>query len=175
MHPEAGAHASSTLARRLIPPGGTSLRSRTPSHDSTAIRLCACGCGQQTKPYKRHSPSRGQFKGQPAKYVKGHTGGKVTSFDTVTDPETGCITYVTPHALPYRSLRPEPYSDVMQAHRATWIRAHGPIGEGYVVHHQCENKGCINLDHLELMEWGEHSRHHTRKACMTKAHESDSA
>jgi hypothetical protein len=38
---------------------------------------------------------------------------------------------------------------VMNAHRAVWIDANGPLEEGQVVRHKCDNKRCIRLDHLE--------------------------
>ena len=36
------------------------------------------------------------------------------------------------------------------AHRAAWEIANGPVPEGLVVRHKCDNRPCINLDHLEL-------------------------
>jgi hypothetical protein len=38
------------------------------------VTLCACGCGQPTRPYSRTRTYKGerQIKGQPAKFVKGH-------------------------------------------------------------------------------------------------------
>lgn len=36
------------------------------------------------------------------------------------------------------------------ASRMTWIKARGPIPEGLHVLHHCDNKLCVNLDHLHL-------------------------
>jgi hypothetical protein len=35
-------------------------------------------------------------------------------------------------------------------HRHQWICAHGPIPPGQHVMHTCDNRLCINLDHLRL-------------------------
>ncbi len=36
------------------------------------------------------------------------------------------------------------------AHRWNWIQAHGPIPDGMVVRHKCDNPPCVNVEHLEL-------------------------
>lgn len=35
-------------------------------------------------------------------------------------------------------------------HRKTWEDANGKIPEGLVVRHKCDNRKCINLEHLEI-------------------------
>ena len=44
-----------------------------------------------------------------------------------------------------------------QAHRITYEREHGPLPEGMIVHHVCENKLCVNVEHLQAMTVREHS------------------
>lgn len=44
--------------------------------------------------------------------------------------------------------------------RWVWEQHHGPIPEGYVVHHRDENPMNDDLENLELKKWGDHSRDH---------------
>jgi len=43
-------------------------------------------------------------------------------------------------------------------HRVIWEHARGEIPPGHDVHHECETKRCVNVDHLALLTHGEHSR-----------------
>lgn len=36
------------------------------------------------------------------------------------------------------------------AHRAVYAEAHGPIPEGMVIMHLCDNPRCFNLEHLQV-------------------------
>jgi len=58
------------------------------------------------------------------------------------------------------------------AHRVAWEEANGPIPEGLTVDHLCQNKACINVDHMELVTSGENSaRAHRLKAYCPRGHE----
>lgn len=36
------------------------------------------------------------------------------------------------------------------AHRVAWMTANGPVPDGLLVLHRCDNPPCVNLDHLYL-------------------------
>src|ERR1039458_9103910 len=48
----------------------------------------------------------------------------------------------------------------MSAHRLSYEAFNGPIPEGHLVHHECENPGCINPGHLMTLTPGDHQRRH---------------
>lgn len=39
---------------------------------------------------------------------------------------------------------------LQQVHRLEWAAHHGPIPDGMVVMHTCDNKRCYNIEHLQL-------------------------
>jgi hypothetical protein len=65
---------------------------------------------------------------------------------------TGCIEWTgTRHPQGYglaRRVVGEPIEP--RAHRRAWIMAHGPIPDGMLVLHSCDNPCCVNVEHLRL-------------------------
>lgn len=44
----------------------------------------------------------------------------------------------------------------VMAHKGAWQKINGPVPEGYQLHHRCENRPCIRVDHLQLVTDYEH-------------------
>ena len=45
-------------------------------------------------------------------------------------------------------------------HREVWSEVHGPVPDGFEVHHRDHNRSNNSLGNLELLEGTEHARHH---------------
>ena len=71
-------------------------------------------------------------------------------------------------------IRPDGYGGMKvdgrqtTAHVIAYIEANGPLptdspadgSKRWEVHHRCENRGCVNPDHLELLSAHEHKMRH---------------
>lgn len=59
---------------------------------------------------------------------------------------SSCIEWHTAPADGYPRMRVG--GRKVRVHRYFYEARRGPLPEGYVVHHVCENKRCVNVDHL---------------------------
>ena len=62
--------------------------------------------------------------------------------------------------------RPITYDGPRQqyVYRLLWEEEHGPVPDGMVLHHTCENAWCVNITHLEPQSRGEHAIEHGNAA-----------
>lgn len=64
----------------------------------------------------------------------------------------------------------------VHVHRLEWIKHHGEIPEGFVVHHKDENKMNWNIENLELISRGNHiSKHRESLLCAMGSRFGDNA
>ena len=62
----------------------------------------------------------------------------------------------------YRGEDGRPIEDGKYVYRILWEKANGPLPQGMVLHHKCDNVWCCNLKHLEPMTRAEHAAHHLK-------------
>lgn len=130
--------------------------------------FCHCSCGQQTSRATRSEPYTNRIKGEPMRFVAGHAGrfykGGTKPLSALCGAEDRG--YESP-CLIWRGFRDHNGYGVkrvdgraLAAHRYFWSIEHGPIPDGFVIHHKCRVQECIRLEHLEPMKHGDHSALH---------------
>ncbi len=123
--------------------------------------LCHCGCGRPAPIGKTTARSFGLVKGEPVRYINGH---HRMLPETYTVEDRG---YETPCWI-WRNAKHDGYGYIGRegrfhyAHRYFYEREHGPLPDGYQLHHECKVKNCIRLSHLMPLPVVEHQRVHPR-------------
>lgn len=59
----------------------------------------------------------------------------------------------------------------MLMHRAVYVDTLGPIPDDWDVHHTCETRNCVNVEHLIAVPHGVHSTLKQRKTHCPQGHE----
>jgi len=121
---------------------------------------CWCECGGDAPISTQSIIREGLVIGQPRKYIIGHHMRRYTEGYEVTDTGydtpcwlwTGCVAQVD-----YGVMSHERY-----AHVVFYEEAKGAVPEGMHVHHHCEQKRCVNPDHLEALTQLAHRRFHMK-------------
>ncbi len=116
--------------------------------------LCQCGCGGRTGIATRARKGQDWVKGQPVRFLRGH--GNRPTEDWTVDSETECWLWNWAKVRGYGRARQN--GRFTAAHRAVWQDRFGRAPDDMDVHHKCRNKGCVNPEHLELLDHRQHGR-----------------
>lgn len=120
--------------------------------------LCRCGCGQLAPMADRTRSARGQLKGEPIRFIKGHntlgTGSTLEErlwpkIDMGAAQGQGCWWWTAyKDRKGYGKISVD--SALRSAHRVVYELLIAPIPASMQLDHLCENKSCVSPDHLRV-------------------------
>src|SRR4051812_14865190 len=110
----------------------------------SGMRLCECGCGQPTRPARQTNTKLGWTKGEPIRYIVGHSGGHQDwkpldrFLDKTRLTDSGCWEWVgskTKWGYGSFRVRASEGGKLLHAHRWSYEHYVGAIPEGLEIDH----------------------------------------
>jgi hypothetical protein len=80
----------------------------------------------------------------------------------IPEPNSGCLLWIG-NVTSRGYGRVKRGGKVWQAHRFAWVEANGPIPDGVMVCHHCDNPPCVNVGHLFLGSAADNAQDSSRK------------
>jgi hypothetical protein len=123
--------------------------------------LCLCGCGEKTPIATYTNRPLGIYEGMPVRHIRGHQSKQRKNLERYKVTNTG---FETPCWLWTGPIDVQGYGKhggrSQVAHKAVYESIRGTVQRGLFLHHKCEQKSCVNPDHLEPLSRSEHMREH---------------
>lgn len=79
--------------------------------------------------------------------------------------ESGCRNWIGAHRMGYGAIKVD--GKVYSAHCVAFVANGGVIADGHVVGHKCDNRSCVNPDHLECITIEQNNRDLQRRRKLT--------
>lgn len=131
---------------------------------------CQCGCGQDAPISSCQRKDRGILKGQPQLYIFGHSSRSqaynspkdaLLSNTEIGNSDECWLWKGTKRGNGYGCVGYN--SKLLDAHRLSYEVYIGPIPDGMLVCHKCDNRLCVNPDHLFLGSYRDNYQDSKRK------------
>lgn len=129
--------------------------------------LCWCGCGGITPLADATRLKFGLVRGEHTRWILGHQSRKEPRVNSGNAPylledrgyKTPCWIWQGGKRQGYASRRKGHTTEGV--HRVMYEERYGSVPEGMVLDHLCQQRDCINIDHLEVVSIGENVRRGT--------------